>query len=137
MRRFSWFVLVKCVDYPIRMRHFSSRAIALGANFANKEIGRFTKSGSSMEEEKHKKPLLSYEEVIEVIDERISCDETATGNVFPVIFFLVAALVSLTTMTRMVEEERKKGISCRKKVSRFFRRSLINLDRSIRRCFGK
>ncbi|WP_167958732.1 ABC transporter permease [Anaerosporobacter faecicola] len=30
----------------------------------------------------------------------------AIGNVFPVIFFLVAALVSLTTMTRMVEEER-------------------------------
>lgn len=30
----------------------------------------------------------------------------AIGDVFPVIFFLVAALVSLTTMTRMVEEER-------------------------------
>lgn len=30
----------------------------------------------------------------------------AIGKVFPVIFFLVAALVSLTTMTRMVEEER-------------------------------
>ena len=116
MRRFSWFVLVKCVDYPIRMRHFSSRAIALGANFANKEIGRFTKSGSSMEEEKHKKPLLSYEEVIEVIDERISRVEE---------------------VAEQMEEERKKGISCRKKVSRFFRRSLINLDRSIRRCFGK
>ena len=28
------------------------------------------------------------------------------GEVFPVLFFLVAALVSLTTMTRMVEEER-------------------------------
>ena len=28
------------------------------------------------------------------------------GNVFPMIFFLVAALVSLTTMTRMIEEER-------------------------------
>ena len=28
------------------------------------------------------------------------------GQVFPVIFFLVAALISLTTMTRMVEEER-------------------------------
>ena len=28
------------------------------------------------------------------------------GNVFPVIFFLVAALVSLTTMTRMVDEQR-------------------------------
>ncbi len=30
----------------------------------------------------------------------------AIGDVFPVIFFLVAALISLTTMTRMVEEER-------------------------------
>lgn len=30
----------------------------------------------------------------------------AIGHVFPVIFFLVAALVSLTTMTRMVAEER-------------------------------
>lgn len=30
----------------------------------------------------------------------------AIGEVFPVIFFLVAALVCLTTMTRMVEEER-------------------------------
>ena len=28
------------------------------------------------------------------------------GQVFPVIFFLVAALISLTTMTRMVEEQR-------------------------------
>ena len=128
MRRFSWFVLVKCVDYPIRMRHFSSRAIALGANFANKEIGRFTKSGSSMEEEKHKKPLLSYEEVIEVIDERISRDEPATADEW---------IKRVEEVAEQMEEERKKGISCRKKVSRFFRRSLINLDRSIRRCFGK
>lgn len=30
----------------------------------------------------------------------------AIGQVFPLIFFLVAALVSLTTMTRMVEEQR-------------------------------
>ncbi len=30
----------------------------------------------------------------------------AISDVFPVIFFLVAALISLTTMTRMVEEER-------------------------------
>lgn len=30
----------------------------------------------------------------------------AIGNVFPLIFFLVAALVCLTTMTRMVEEKR-------------------------------
>lgn len=31
---------------------------------------------------------------------------SAIGAVFPVIFFIVAALVSLTTMTRMVEEQR-------------------------------
>ena len=31
---------------------------------------------------------------------------TNIGRVFPVLFFLVAALISLTTMTRMVEEER-------------------------------
>ncbi len=30
----------------------------------------------------------------------------ALGNVFPLIFFIVAALISLTTMTRMVEEQR-------------------------------
>lgn len=30
----------------------------------------------------------------------------AIGEIFPLIFFLVAALISLTTMTRMVEEER-------------------------------
>ncbi|MEF9998114.1 MAG: FtsX-like permease family protein [Lachnospiraceae bacterium] len=30
----------------------------------------------------------------------------AIGRVFPVLFFLVAALISLTTMTRMVEEQR-------------------------------
>ena len=30
------------------------------------------------------------------------------GNVFPVIFFLVAALVSLTAMTRMIDEQRQQ-----------------------------
>ena len=30
----------------------------------------------------------------------------AIGKVFPVMFFLVAALISLTGMTRMVEEQR-------------------------------
>ena len=32
------------------------------------------------------------------------------GQVFPVIFFLVAALISLTTMTRMVEEQRTLSV---------------------------
>jgi len=31
---------------------------------------------------------------------------TAIGNVFPVFFFLVASLVCLTTMTRMIDEQR-------------------------------
>ena len=31
----------------------------------------------------------------------------AVGKIFPLFFFLVAALVTLTTMTRMVEEERQ------------------------------
>ena len=34
----------------------------------------------------------------------------AIGRVFPVLFFLVAALVCLTTMTRMVEEERTRCV---------------------------
>ena len=33
---------------------------------------------------------------------------TNIGKFFPVIFFLVAALVSLTTMTRMIEEQRQQ-----------------------------
>ncbi|MFQ9515015.1 MAG: FtsX-like permease family protein [Eubacterium sp.] len=45
------------------------------------------------------------------IQSYVEYDQDATrigniGTVFPVIFFLVAAMVSLTTMTRMVEEER-------------------------------
>lgn len=45
------------------------------------------------------------------IQSYVEYDQDATrigniGTVFPIIFFLVAAMVSLTTMTRMVEEER-------------------------------
>ena len=42
--------------------------------------------------------LVNYESNIESI--------TSIANIFPLIFFLVSALVSLTTMTRMVEEQR-------------------------------
>ncbi|MDO4847055.1 MAG: ABC transporter permease [Clostridiaceae bacterium] len=47
----------------------------------------------------------------EIVDTYASFDNdaegiSAIGAVFPIIFFLVAALVSLTTMTRMVEEQR-------------------------------
>lgn len=50
-----------------------------------------------------RKALMSYVEYGQNT-ERI----VAIGNVFPVIFFLVAALVCLTTMTRMVEENREQ-----------------------------
>lgn len=42
--------------------------------------------------------LLNYDANVESI--------TSIANVFPLMFFLVSALVSLTTMTRMVEEQR-------------------------------
>jgi putative ABC transport system permease protein len=51
----------------------------------------------------NRKTLMSYVEYGQNA-ERI----VAIGNVFPVIFFLVAALVCLTTMTRMVEENREQ-----------------------------
>ena len=38
----------------------------------------------------------------------------AIGKVFPLIFFLVATLISLTTMTRMVEEQRRTQIGTMK-----------------------
>ena len=49
----------------------------------------------------------------DAVPSAVSFDEDAKrmdnlGNVFPVIFFLVAALVSLTAMTRMVEEQRQQ-----------------------------
>ncbi|HUM83860.1 MAG TPA: FtsX-like permease family protein [Lachnospiraceae bacterium] len=49
----------------------------------------------------NRKTLTSYVEYGQNTDRIV-----AIGNVFPVIFFLVAALICLTTMTRMVEENR-------------------------------
>ena len=64
-----------------------------------------------------KKEIADLEEPEWVVSDRSSLPENigygenadrmrAIGQVFPVLFFLVAALISLTTMTRMVEEER-------------------------------
>ena len=41
------------------------------------------------------------------------------AQVFPVVFFLVAALISLTSMTRMVEEQQRRFESFRMKELRF------------------
>lgn len=50
---------------------------------------------------------LTREENASIISYISTCDSMrALALVFPLIFFLVAALVSLTTMTRMVEEQR-------------------------------
>ena len=51
--------------------------------------------------------VLDRESIQSYVDYGMDTDRIgAIGQVFPAIFFLVAALVSLTTMTRMVEEER-------------------------------
>ena len=118
-RRFSCLEFEERVVSLVRLRRFSSRLMLLAPIFADKEIGRFTKSISSMEEEKNTKPLLSYEEVIEVIEKRISRDEPATCD---------ERIVRVEKVAEQMEEDRKKGISWRKKVSRFFRRSWTNLD---------
>lgn len=81
-----------------------------------------------MEEERHTKPLLSYEEVIEVIDKRISQDGPTTSD---------ERIIRIEKVAEQMEEERNKKISCRKKVSRLFRRFWKNLGRRIRRCLGK
>lgn len=49
----------------------------------------------------------------EIVDTYAAFDNDASGisaigSIFPIIFFLVAALISLTTMTRMVEEQRSQ-----------------------------
>ncbi len=64
-----------------------------------------------------KKELAELEKPEWIVSDRSSLPENigygenadrmrSLGQVFPVMFFLVAALISLTTMTRMVEEER-------------------------------
>ena len=52
----------------------------------------------------------------------------AIGKVFPVLFFLVAALISLTTMTRMVEEQRTQ-IGTLKALG-YDRRSIATISRT-------
>lgn len=53
--------------------------------------------------------ILDASQNISFADYEQNCDRiNALGNVFPLIFFLVAALVSMTTMTRMVENERRQ-----------------------------
>lgn len=81
-----------------------------------------------MDGEKHTKPLLSYEEVIEVIDKRISRDEPAICD---------ERIVRVEKVAEQMEVDRKKGISCRRKAARFISRSWTNLGRCVRRYFGK
>ena len=79
---------------------------------ADKEIAEGEQKIKDAEEEIEKIEMAKW-----FIDDRSDLPEHATygenadrmkaiGKVFPVLFFLVAALISLTTMTRMVEDER-------------------------------
>lgn len=71
---------------------------------AEKEIADNEKK---LEDLKVKIYVLNSETNEGYVSYKSDCDSVATiGKVFPIIFFLVAALVSLTAMTRMVEENR-------------------------------
>lgn len=71
---------------------------------AEKEIADNEKK---LEDLKVKIYVLNLETNEGYVSYKSDCESVATiGKVFPIIFFLVAALVSLTAMTRMVEENR-------------------------------
>lgn len=71
---------------------------------AEKEIADNEKK---LEDLKVKIYVLNLETNEGYVSYRSDCESVETiGKVFPIIFFLVAALVSLTAMTRMVEENR-------------------------------
>lgn len=64
-------------------------------------------SEKELEDLKVKIYVLNLETNEGYVSYKSDCNAVATiGKVFPIIFFLVAALVSLTAMTRMVEENR-------------------------------
>ncbi|MEA4912399.1 MAG: FtsX-like permease family protein [Oscillospiraceae bacterium] len=77
--------------------------------------------------------VLTREENVGCASFKADADRMAAlGTVFPVLFFLVAALVALTTMTRMVEEERVRigtykalGYSDRKIMGRYLNYALL------------
>ena len=66
-----------------------------------------------MEEEKLTKPLLSYEEVIEVMDKHISRGEPAVCD---------KRIVRVEKVAEQMDEDRKKGRSYCRKVFLFYRR---------------
>ncbi len=63
-----------------------------------KELGKLEKPKWYIIKRNQTKDFIEYEMAADRID--------AVAKVFPVFFFLIAILVSLTTMTRMVDEER-------------------------------
>lgn len=81
---------------------------------ANKEIKKAKKKVKDGKDElnKIKKPewyVTTREDIYSCKNYELDASRVdSLGKVFPIIFFLVAALVSLTAMTRMVEEQRQQ-----------------------------
>ena len=81
---------------------------------ANKEIKKAKKKVKDGKDElnKIKKPewyITTREDIYSCKNYELDASRVdSLGEVFPIIFFLVAALVSLTAMTRMVEEQRQQ-----------------------------
>jgi hypothetical protein len=80
-----------------------------------------------MEEDKNTKPLLSYEEVIEIIDECISRDEPIARD---------ERIARMEKAAAQMEADRRKKRGVRGMV-RFFKRFWTNLYWRVRACFGK
>lgn len=90
----------------------AKQQLEAAANEANKEFEKAEEEIQAFEEKLNKlEPpkwyILNRGSIEAYVEFEQNADRIgAIGKVFPAIFFLVAALISLTTMTRMVEEER-------------------------------
>lgn len=90
----------------------AKQKLETAANEANEEFEKAEKEIQASEEELNKLEhpkwyILDRGSIEAYVEFEQNADRIgAIGRAFPSIFFLVAALISLTTMTRMVEEER-------------------------------
>nr|WP_238655549.1 ABC transporter permease [Paenibacillus piscarius] len=105
-------------DYPAqRLEELKAEAVAAAKQAAAQQGGQGAQQGTQQQQEQQAAAQSQPElPKVYVTDRTINSGYaeykdnadrlSAIASVFPVFFFLIAALVSLTTMTRMVEEQR-------------------------------